>query len=186
MNINSIENATHIVTDPVSDREVYVNKELYDKADQNIDIYFSRHERDLNANTLTFIRERASIDELLDFANEVRVAGGGEVINELLMSEPTQPNNCLIANALNFDCEVSDNLGDWAMITDSEIVEKISSATGLNIIGWSEDYEAYEEEIGVELPKHIEYVARAFDTYVDVELEQYDILRQDNESNPVS
>lgn len=48
----------------------------------------------------------ATPEEVLDFANSVREAGGGDIIPELFPSIKRDVNHCLIAKALNFDCEV--------------------------------------------------------------------------------
>jgi hypothetical protein len=51
--------------------------------------------------------EYASEDDLLDFANRLRAAGGANVLEALLPSVPEEPTACLIANALNFSSSVS-------------------------------------------------------------------------------
>jgi len=169
---------THIVVDPVSGREVYVDKEKFEVSN-SLEIYFRSNQgcyQNLHA-----IRNRASINELLKFANEVRVAGKGEVIDELLMSTPQEAQACIIANALNFDSTVSDDYGTWGMmIHDKSVIHNICDDLGLDII--EDDYDGV---VGVELPENIALVAQAFDTWADVELEQFDVLRQDNESVPV-
>lgn len=48
----------------------------------------------------------ASADELLEFVNKGRDAGGADILDALLPSLPSMPGACLIANALNFGCEV--------------------------------------------------------------------------------
>lgn len=107
--------------------------------------------------------------ELLEFANKVRLAGGGEVISALLPSEKSAPNACLIANALNFDSEVnvkdgelrnSDNSWTWQMrftgVADAK-AEAIAVAVGnelrRSLGGW----------FAVTLPGHIGNAAHAFD-----------------------
>lgn len=50
--------------------------------------------------------ERASLQELLDFANKVRAAGGGNLLDALMPATPLDPQKCLIAKNLNFNCEV--------------------------------------------------------------------------------
>lgn len=196
---------TKIVTDPVSGREIYVNEEFWnelikeypDKTFEEIfDMYFGDYGFDWpdygfnwpasGEELLDFIRGRASIDELLDFANEIRKAGGGELIDELLLSKPKDSNNCLIANALNFDCEVESCDDDnWAMFTDSDLSITIADKVGLKKCFrqdeiWDEEYgEFIEKEIcaGVILPDNIKKVALAFDTQIDVELEEYSVFR---------
>lgn len=46
-------------------------------------------------------------EELLEFANKIREAGGAELIEALLPSRPNDPSSCLIANALNFTSRVT-------------------------------------------------------------------------------
>lgn len=177
---------THIVTDSLSGREIYVYEEDFRECEGDIDEYFRLFDDPMN---LTFIRERATVDELLKFANEVRIAGGGEVINELMLSEPQNSEGCLIATALNFSSTVNDDYGTWAMHPeDSGLVSTICSELDLNPVLEGRDYETGErtgDEVGIELPKDISFVAMAFDTYRDVELEQYDSLRNNNVSNPL-
>jgi hypothetical protein len=50
--------------------------------------------------------ERASLQELLDFANKVRAAGGGNPLDALMPATPLDTQKCLIAKNLNFNCEV--------------------------------------------------------------------------------
>jgi hypothetical protein len=166
-----------IVTDPVSGREVYVGEDFEDSG-KTLEEYYDYH-------TMNFIRTRASIDELLKFANEVRVAGDGEIIDELLMSTPQDSSECLIANALNFSSSINEDYGPWGMYDiDESLIGKISSALGLSIVTETDHYNESENWLGVELPTEIANVAQAFDTFVDVELEQYDAMRFDNQHNP--
>lgn len=51
-------------------------------------------------------RPVATADELMDFVNKIREAGGADVITAFFPSEPFSPKLCLIARALNFDCAV--------------------------------------------------------------------------------
>lgn len=177
---------THIVTDSLSGREIYVYEEDFRECEGDIDEYFRLFDDPMN---LTFIRERATVDELLKFANEVRIAGGGEVINELMLSEPQNSEGCLIATALNFSSTVNDDYGTWAMHPeDTSLVSVICDELGLDSVAEGRNYDTGEpigEGVGVELPKDISFVAMAFDTYRDVELEQYDSLRNNNVSNPL-
>jgi hypothetical protein len=171
----------HVVLDVKSGREVYVYESDWEKCDNDIDYYFRVYDEPEN---LAHIRERAEIDEVIEFANKLREAGGGEVINELMLSKPQDSDSCLIANALNFSSFVNDDYGVWAMHPqDSFITEKICDSTGLPKV-FGGDYD--NELVGVELPHKIALVAMAFDTYRDVELEKYDALRQDNTTNPLA
>ena len=71
-------------------------------------------------NDVTFsdesVRSVATEEELLDFANKIRAAGGANVLEALLPSTPQDPHACLIANALNFGCRVDGlNSDQWHM-----------------------------------------------------------------------
>lgn len=122
-------------------------------------------------------RPVATKEELLEFANTVRTAGGAEVLEALLPSRPNNAQRCLIANALNFSCAVAPCGGDhdatverfrdqWEMSfpenMERERIEKIGEAVGCKII----------ETVGVLsgtttctmiLPPHIGFAADAFD-----------------------
>jgi hypothetical protein len=181
MSSTRIENCRKIVTDPVSGRKIYVNEADFANCNSNIDSYFSAggNKEGLTNVDLHLIRNRADIDKLLKFANDVRQAGGGEIIDELLMSNPQDSSACLIARALNFDSQVNDDYGPWAMhIDDPVLVFDITESLDLNVVWDDPDYE--HTAVGVELPEDIAYVAQAFDTYVDVELEKYDAERSSN------
>ena len=115
----------------------------------------------------------ATEQEVLDFANKVREAGGGEVIDELLPAYAGAPNQCLIAKALNFDCSVyptgnidgvypTGNIDDpatsfWIMDVDSEVADKIADATGCEVHYRGDDYSS------LKLPELIGNAAHAFD-----------------------
>lgn len=174
-----VEDATHIVLDEESGREIYVKKEFYDYYDGDLEKYF-RYHNSLGMDALNAIRERASIEELLEFANMVRSGGGGEVIDDLLMSTPQDSSECLIANALNFDCKVnSEHGGAWSMQSgDEDFNNKLADIIGHGTVSYDQDYE--DEVVGAILPDKIWKVAVAFDSYADVELEKYDVLRVDN------
>ena len=55
---------------------------------------------------MTKVTKRASFDELLAFANQVRELGGGESLNALMPAVPMDMKQCLIAKNLNFRCQV--------------------------------------------------------------------------------
>lgn len=46
-------------------------------------------------------------EELLEFANKIRNAGGANIIEAFMPSVVGEPESCLIANALNFSCSVN-------------------------------------------------------------------------------
>ena len=118
----------------------------------------------------------ATEQELLDFCNRVREAGGANILEELLPSIPGQGYECLIANALNFGCRVwpvgrrMDGLfSEWHMqlpdnIT-SEQAEAIAGAVGNPVIRTKPDQWGQEPPYVV-LPEHIGNAAHAFDERV--------------------
>lgn len=113
--------------------------------------------------------EVATEAELLEFANKVRAAGGANILDALLPSEPSDPRACLIANALNFSCEVR-SIGSWPdgvretywgmyfpYNMSNADRSRISEATGCPIDNF---YAA------LKLPRHIGNAAAAFDAGV--------------------
>lgn len=63
--------------------------------------------------------EVATEEELLAFANSIRQAGGANVLEALLPSTPSDSSECLIANALNFGCQVGTASGFGVVKHDS-------------------------------------------------------------------
>lgn len=180
---------THIVTDPVSNRELYVHEDSFNEAlefcdgdvEKAINHYFTIHAISSN---LASIRNRVEIDELIEFANKVRKTGEAEIIDDLLLSTPQDSNGCLIAKTLNFGGCVSNDYGDWAMTEINEdLAVTIAEELGLDTV--TEKYFGGLETIGVYLPDNIADVAHAFDSYADVELEKYDSYRSNNTENPL-
>lgn len=121
--------------------------------------------------------ERASLEELLVFANAVREAGGGNPIDALLPATPVDPNACLIAKNLNFNCEVNrDTIGWYMYVTDSAIREKI--AVKLQLSTRTIDRGAYFVEepgnhkprliVGIILPGAIGLIAEDFDNFASL------------------
>lgn len=116
----------------------------------------------------------ATEQELLDFCNRVREAGGTTILDELLPSRPGNAGECLIANALNFGCKVwpdeilEDNLKagvvrwKWFMYLPGNLSAEqrraIAEAVGNELVpaGQSGDEK-------VELPTEIGNAAHAFD-----------------------
>jgi hypothetical protein len=113
----------------------------------------------------------ATSEELIEFVNRGRQAGGADVLDALLPSRPLQPHACLIANALNFGCEVAcqydmkkghilrwpSGAWIWRMTlpfnTPRAKTMLVAEAMDLPVV---EDY-----HLG--LPEHIGNAARAFD-----------------------
>lgn len=159
-----------IVIDEVSNRKIIVDNYLWEDSHHSIEEYFDKYV-DGRYEALEAIRNRASIDSVIKFANAIRSAGGGNLIDSLMPSEPQNSNSCLIANALNFDCEVNGTNGMWHMeVEDGYLGKEI--ATKLNL-DYHYDEECYAAVCQINLPKEIGYVAEAFDSFVDYELEQY-------------
>ena len=112
---------------------------------------------------------RATLEELLEFANKVREAGGGDVIEALMPSNPAIPESCLIANALNFNCQVSGGIGEpwYMMISDRAVARKIVDKLGLKG-EYLEDSALSTRAANVYLPDKIGHVARDFDRAADI------------------
>lgn len=122
----------------------------------------------------------ATEEELLDFANKVRQAGGAAVLEALLPSLQSDSQQCLIANALNFGCEVDvpdidndiryrDGSLKWVMHfpeTMSEYDRRriIDAVPGRAIRCW-DNSPFYDKStvLALLLPKHIGNAAAAFD-----------------------
>jgi hypothetical protein len=112
------------------------------------------------------VKGMASLDELRDFCNRVRQAGGAKEIDDLMPAVPGQTEACLIAKALNFSCQVGALIDPddypkdpeaWAMqVRDEELAHKISKECKLPVIDKDEYYE-------VVLPKKIYRVAQIYD-----------------------
>lgn len=132
--------------------------------------------------------EYADEAEVLDFANKVRAAGGGEPIEGLFPSEPSEPNACLIAKALNFGCNVDGWYPKgttepnkpqkgmrWVMYIDRSYddVKAIADAVGCEMIPlgagdyWRDGTEDEDHMPGFLLPELIGNAARAFDMATD-------------------
>lgn len=110
--------------------------------------------------------EYATEEELLEFANKVRKAGGANALDALMPSDVGIPESCLIANALNFDCRVEgvedcqDGSHLWGMFPDVpdglvwELARKLAEETGCRLT---------PAEDGIILPARIGNAADAFD-----------------------
>lgn len=133
----------------------------------------------------------ASEQEVIDFANKVREAGGGDLIEALMPSYPSDPNTCLIANALNFECKINgwraanveaEEILDrdilpykavdgflWSMSVETDdLAEKIAAALDL----------PYIDNGRVILPGEIASVATKFDDYSNNKTDLLDIASE--------
>lgn len=120
--------------------------------------------------------ERASLEEVLEFANKVREAGGGNPLDALMPAVPTNSSQCLIAKNLNFNCRVSggDAVYDggvevdpslWEMtVEDKSVRDKIAASLGLQAV---DKTCSGETRYGVILPREIGRVAAEFDNTFD-------------------
>lgn len=129
------------------------------------------------------MKPAASNDEILEFCNKVREAGGGKPLDALLPGIPEDSQSCLIANNLNFECTVGGPAGEavtpedqrilnraaayagWFMsVSDKEVRDKIAESLGLEKVDTHEPYEEGDDMwYSVLLPKKIGNVAANFD-----------------------
>lgn len=159
---------TKVLEDTASNRKIYIDDYDYESYLNND---FELEEL-VNPSDYEAIANRASVREVIEFANKVRKAGGGDIINSLMPSCPEDQNSCLIANALNFDCEIVPQNKEWHMVVhDPEIGENIAKELDLPY------YFISETSVSITLPKEIGYVAKAFDSQIDVELEKFNIYK---------
>lgn len=126
----------------------------------------------------------ATKDELLNFANALRAAGGAGLLTDLPISTPTDADACLIANSLNFSSEVDADGDHWHMkvvepkFTKDEVVaitKVIGTGEPLIFSAHFEEFVPLHEweadigdpidmqEISWILPEHIGNAADAFD-----------------------
>jgi hypothetical protein len=176
-----------VVTDDVSSREIIVNRNDWAESNEDIDSYFIKRG---GVGQLEAIRNRASVEEVVSFANDIREAGGGSLIDGLMPSYPEDANSCLIANALNFDCDVNCYSGVWYMtIAEAEIGVQIAEKLGLDyeaptyldyVDDNDEEHYEFDGDCDIDLPEEIGLVAAAFDSYCDYELEQFNAGRSDD------
>lgn len=117
---------------------------------------------------------RASFEELFEFANAVRAAGGGNPIDALMPAVPEVSTQCLIAKNLNFNCVVQGDSDGWFMaVDDVEIRDRIADALGLEKLDGIDgegdlNGEAICYDIGVRLPGPIAQIAKDFDRAMDI------------------
>lgn len=118
--------------------------------------------------------KRATLEEVKDFANRVRKAGGGNPLDALMPAVPQAMEECLIAKNLNFNCAVRpltgyryDDAKGWVMrVNDRETRDKIAHSLQLNV---AEDLgtNKYGPRFGIVLPEKYALVAIAFDKVYD-------------------
>jgi hypothetical protein len=123
--------------------------------------------------------ERATLQELLDFANKVREAGGGNPISALMPAVPEDETQCLIAKNLNFNCVVDGGLSDrdelvegrkqnvdeWMMtVDDKDVRDRIATALGLDSVDYTE-WDSDKVQYGIILPPEISQIAVDFDRW---------------------
>lgn len=114
--------------------------------------------------------DRATLEEVLEFANAVREAGGGNPIDALMPAVPGDADQCLIAKNLNFNCQVAGGpvQGIWYMyISDHDIATRIAEKLELELDS-AHRYRGYDNKSRIELPVRIGNVARDFDKTEDV------------------
>lgn len=64
----------------------------------------------------------ATIEEVKEFANKVRQAGGANPLDALMPAIPEDPSACLIARNLNFSCQVDGaHIDDWEEVEHPEV-----------------------------------------------------------------
>jgi hypothetical protein len=144
---------------------------------------------DLNNQVVNSRRELRDVpvatqDELLEFANRLREAGGAELLTDLPVGLALDATQCLIASSLNFESQVDagcDEVGEfWYMRVGfapftQEQVGKIEAVMGSRTAFWTDEYEEYEPPVSDDgtyaiapdvtwrLPEHIGHAADAFD-----------------------
>lgn len=131
---------------------------------------------------MTFTSPRATLEELLEFANKVREAGGGNPLDALMPAVPADASQCLIAKNLNFNCEVDKLFNDdWTMNFHSDRATRDAVAEGLGLESRTtpdlpenmspaqrEQYEDEDFSYYVMLPDEIGQVAEEFDEWAEL------------------
>lgn len=116
--------------------------------------------------------------ELLEIANKIRAAGGGDPLEAFFPSYQGDENQCLIANALNFGCKVQpmptrvnykafdkripttwdDHTSKWVMeVPTAKLAKKLADA-----LGWEVVDKPFCRNLII-LPKEVGNTALAFD-----------------------
>ena len=81
-----------------------------------------------------------TIAYLLSLANDMRVAGGLEKLDDLPMSEPSNSMNCVIANAFNFNCSVGPSYNGDGSNAGSILFQSAQDALNYLKVTGIEDY----------------------------------------------
>lgn len=76
------------------------------------------------------MKPAASNDEILEFCNKVREAGGGKPLDALLPGVPEDAHSCLIANNLNFQCRVGGLEGRGVTDEDQALIRRVEGEGG--------------------------------------------------------
>jgi len=101
--------------------------------------------------------KRVSKQELFEFANAIREAGGGNSLDALLPGEPSDSSKCLIARNLNFGCEIrwDERVDLWyiKIPKGAEIIDKLVDRLGLG----------RRSKVSVWLPEGVGEYANDFD-----------------------
>lgn len=127
---------------------------------------------------MEFTKPRATLEELLVFANAVREAGGGNPLDALMPAVPEDASQCLIAKNLNFNCTVAPGGpdGEWCMGFggNQELRNRIAESLDLAIWDYQPPTLTGSSQYFVILPPEIGQVANDFDNW-DAALRQFDL-----------
>lgn len=117
---------------------------------------------------MEFTSPRATFDEVLEFANAVRAAGGGAVLDALMPATPDDSKRCLIAKNLNFNCRVDSEASSdsWHMYfaENASLRDRVADALDLEKGEMREWRDARVYDYYVVLPDEIGQVASDFDS----------------------
>jgi hypothetical protein len=134
----------------------------------------------------------ATEEQMLEFANVVRAAGGANALEAFFPSEPENPKACLIANALNFKTSVqplwSREHYSWMMVFPKnmakakvEAIAKAIQSLGYDDVSYAFDHLVDGEQRKIiRLPKVIGNTADAFDNATRGWVTKYRIKEESN------
>lgn len=118
-----------------------------------------------NAPTIRIGEQRqatpALLAKLLNLANDLRRSFAAEPLEELPKSRPQIPQACVIANALNFNCQVLPRRRGvgCVLFEKREHAERFIELTGQDARPWPSGHGEFEAPLTPELNE----IARAFD-----------------------